>query len=130
MPDRSISSPDLHKNTTRRKLISTVNPPTEETYVIVCRLKAGARPQFMALLGPVLDAMRHEDTFVNAVLHQDPASADTYMLYETWLDGEDVMNVQMHRPYRQAFWEALPELLSQPRQIQVWKPMRSDLTIG
>lgn len=128
MPDLSASSPGLHKNTTRRQLSSSLNLPTEETYVITFHLKAETHMKFLPLLATVLDAMRHEVTFVNAVLHRDPESADTYMLYETWLDGEDVLNVQMHRPYRQAFWDALPELLAKPRQIQVWKPIRTDVT--
>lgn len=128
MPDPSASSPGLHKNTTRRQLSSTANLPTEETYFIIFHLKTGIHTTFLQLLNTVLDAMRHETTFINAVLHRDPESADTYMLYETWLDGEDVLNVQMHRPYRQAFWDALPDLLAKPRQIQVWKPIRTDVT--
>ncbi|PJX28368.1 antibiotic biosynthesis monooxygenase [Advenella sp. S44] len=96
---------------------------------MIFHLKTGVQAQFLGLLEPVLDAMRDEDTFVNAVLHQDPCADATYMLYETWLDREDVLNVQMHRPYRKAFWDTLPELLDQPRQIQVWKPVRTDLVI-
>lgn len=129
MIELSESSPVLHKNTNHRKLVSSVSQPTEETYVIIFHLKAGTQAQFLALLEPVLDAMRDEITFINAALHRDPASETTYMLYETWLDREDVLNVQMHRPYRQAFWNTLPQLLAQPRQIQVWKPVRTDLTI-
>ncbi len=129
MTELSTSSPDLHKNTNHRTLVSSVSRPTEETYVITFHLKAGTQTQFLALLEPVLDAMRDETTFVNAALHRDPASDTVYMLSETWLDREDVLNVQMHRPYRHAFWDTLPELLEQPRQIQVWKPIRTDLTV-
>ncbi len=129
MTDLSASSADLHKNTNPRTLVSARSRPTEETYVIIFHLKTGVQAQFLRLLEPVLDAMRDESTFVNAVLHQDPSSDATFMLYETWLDREDVLNVQMHRPYRKAFWDTLPQLLAQPRQIQVWKPVRADLVI-
>lgn len=129
MSNLSESSPDLHKNTNQRTLNSAVNPSTEETYVIIFHLKTGAQAQFLALLEPVLDAMRNEATFINAILHRDPASDNTFMLYETWADREDVINIQQHRPYRKAFWDTLPELLTQPRQIQIWKPMRTDLAI-
>lgn len=129
MTDLPASSADLHKNTNPRKLVSYKSRPTEETFVIIFHLKTGAQAQFLELLEPVLNAMRDEDTFVNAVLHQDPASDTTYMLYETWLDRQDVLNVQMHRPYRKAFWDTLPQLLTQPRQIQVWKPVRADLAV-
>ncbi|HEY3624050.1 MAG TPA: hypothetical protein VGL12_16960 [Roseiarcus sp.] len=48
------------------------------------------------------------------------------MLYETWESHEDVLNVQLHRPYRRAWHEALPRLLAQERDITIWEPMRSD----
>nr|WP_245416327.1 putative quinol monooxygenase [Microvirga sp. 17 mud 1-3] len=80
----------------------------------------------MDLLTPVLDAMRHEPTFINAVLHRDPEDANRFMLYETWADLQDVIEVQIGRPYRQAFWDRLPDLLAEPRRIGTWQPMRSD----
>lgn len=43
--------------------------------------------------------MRHEASFVNAVLHRD---------------------------YRRAYWDGLPALLAEPREIRVWKPLRGD----
>jgi quinol monooxygenase YgiN len=50
------------------------------------------------------------------------------MIYETWADLEDVVQVQMHRDYRKAYWERLPGLLREPRQIQTWTPLRRDFT--
>jgi quinol monooxygenase YgiN len=96
------------------------------TYVITFCVKAGAEDEFLGLLHPVLDAMRHEATFENAILHRDPEAPNRFMLYETWADHDDVVEVQMHRDYRKLFWDKLPALLAEPRQVQTWAPMRSD----
>ena len=97
-----------------------------ETYVITFHVAKGNRERFRALLDPVLDAMRHEDSFVRASLHVDPENLDVFQLHETWADHDDVVNVQLLRPYRAAWHAALPELLERPRDIQVWRPLRSD----
>ncbi len=96
------------------------------TYVIFFTIRSGKEEAFLQLLHPVLNAMRHERSFCNAVLHRDPAASNRYMLYESWADANDVMDVQVHRSYRQAFWSALPDLLENAREVQVWSPMRGD----
>lgn len=97
-------------------------------FIVTLTLKPGCEEEFLDLLMPVLDAMRHETTFINAVLHQDPEDPTRFMLYETWANFDDVANVQIHRDYRQPYWDRLPELLREPRQVQMWKPIRRDLT--
>ena len=98
------------------------------TFIVTIALEPGCEGEFLDLLTPVLDAMRHEPTFINAVLHQDPEDSSRFMLYETWADLNDVVQVQMHRDYRKDYWDRLPQLLREPRQIQTWTPMRSDFT--
>lgn len=100
--------------------------PREATYIIVCTIRPGCEDAFLQLLRPVLQAMRHEATFRHAVLHRDPVIAGRYMLYETWSDGDDVMSVQIHRPYREAFWQQLPALLDGERAVQQWVPIEGD----
>jgi quinol monooxygenase YgiN len=89
-------------------------------------LKPGSEEEFFDLLMPVLDAMRHEKTFINAVLHQDAEDPARFMLYETWADLDDVVQVQVHREYRKSYWDRLPELLREPRQVRTWRPTRRD----
>lgn len=96
------------------------------TYVIKFQIVPGKRDDFVALLAGVLDAMRQESTFVEAMLHADPDDANRLMLYETWQDHDDVVNVQVHRPYRQAFHEALATMLAAPRDISIWRCLRAD----
>lgn len=81
------------------------------TYVIQFQVVPEQRDQFLKLLEGVLDAMRSEPMFHEAFLHRDPASERRLMLYETWESHEDVLNVQLHRPYRNAWNAALPTLL-------------------
>ena len=100
------------------------------TYVIRFEIVPGQRERFLALLNDVLDAMRNEPMFHEAVLHRDPDHENRMMLYETWEDHEDVLGVQIHRPYRQAFHEALPEVLAGPRDVSIWHPIRADRRTG
>lgn len=96
------------------------------TAVLVLRVKPGREAAFLDLLAPVLDAMRREATFINAILHRDPEDPTRFLLYETWADRQDLLEVQMRRPYRDAYWAALPELLAAPREVAVWTPLRAD----
>jgi quinol monooxygenase YgiN len=94
--------------------------------IVTLHVKPGRAGEFLAALAPVLDAMRHEPTFINAVLHRDPEDPDRFMLYETWADRSELVEVQMGRAYRKPYMDRLPELLAEPRQVQVFQPLRGD----
>ena len=96
------------------------------TYLIVFDVLPAKRTEFLAHLEGLLDAMRHEAAFREAILHRDPDSEDRFMLYETWESHQDVVDVQLARPYRQAWHDALPTLLQCERAISIWQPLRSD----
>lgn len=96
------------------------------SYVIKFQIVPEQRAHFLRLLGTVLDAMRGEPTFHQAVLHVDPTSEYRFMLYETWESHEEVLDVQIKRPYRDAWHAALAGLLACDRDIEIWEPLRSD----
>lgn len=96
------------------------------TYLIEFNVKPRERERFLALLNSVLEAMRHEETFLDCALHADPADESHFMLHETWQTHEDVVDVQLGRPYREAWHEALPHLLGAERRISIWNKLRSD----
>jgi len=96
------------------------------TYLIVFAVKPEQRDRFLVVLNDVLDAMRAEKNFRNAVLHRDPQDPCRFMLYETWADHQDVLDVQLQRPYRAAWHAALPDLLEAPRDVTMWEPHRAD----
>jgi quinol monooxygenase YgiN len=96
--------------------------------VVSLHVKPGREQEWLDLVKPVLDAMRHEPTFINAVLHRDPDDPTRFMLYETWADRDDLVNVQMKRGYRAAYEARLPDLLREPRKAAIWQPLRADFT--
>ncbi|MFH6785473.1 MULTISPECIES: putative quinol monooxygenase [Methylobacterium] len=94
-------------------------------YVVAFQLRPGQRERFLRLLTGVMEAMRHEATYRAATLHEDPDDPTRFLLHEIWADHEDVVNVQIHRPYRRAWHEALPELLQEDRSIAMWRPIEA-----
>lgn len=94
--------------------------------LVTIPLKPGCAGEYLSLVNAVNDAMRHEATFVNTVLHQAADDPDLFILHETWLDQDDFFAVQMKRPYRAAYEARLPALLRAPREMKVLTPIRSD----
>ncbi len=97
-----------------------------ETYVITFQVKPERLDRFYTLLEPVLDAMRHEESFIQAALHVHPDQPNLVQLHETWRDRQDVLDVQLHRPYRAQWHAEMDDLLEQPRDIQIWQMLRKD----
>jgi quinol monooxygenase YgiN len=108
------------------QILPSGSPSVAVTYLIKFQVSPVQHDRFLMLLNDVLDAMRHEPTFHEAILHRDPASEYHFMLYETWESHRDVLDVQLHREYRRSWHDALPALLVRERDISVWQPMRSD----
>ncbi|SFB48802.1 Quinol monooxygenase YgiN [Rhizobium sp. NFR07] len=96
------------------------------TYVIEFSVKEAQRQRFLHLLTGVLDAMREEPMFITATLNADPNDQNHFLLHETWESHEDVMSVQITRPYRDEWHAALPDLLVGERKISVWQPLQHD----
>ena len=96
--------------------------------VVENHVKVGFEQEYIELVNPVLDAMRHEKTFVNTVLNRDPRDKGRFMLYETWLDKSEFLEVQMAREYRRAYEARLPSILKSPRVMEYWEPLREDFT--
>ena len=82
--------------------------------LVFFHIKPGFQSEYENLVAPVLDAMRHEPTFINTVLHSDPEDPTRFMLYETWLDRDDFFQVQLKRDYRRAYEERLSADLTNP----------------
>jgi quinol monooxygenase YgiN len=96
------------------------------TYTIHFEVVPEQRERFLTLLNGLLDTMRDEPMFHNAILQQDAENENHLLLLETWEDHDDVVNHQLNRPYRQAYHSSLPELLNGPREVSVWTPLRAD----
>ncbi len=101
---------------------------TNDEFVLLATvpIKVGCELEYLALVNEVNEAMRHEPTFVNTVLHRSADDPGLFMLHETWQNREDFFAVQMRRPYRAKYEARLPELLRAPREMQVFEPLRAD----
>jgi (4S)-4-hydroxy-5-phosphonooxypentane-2,3-dione isomerase len=100
------------------------------TYLIIFDVAPGQREEFLERMNGVLDAMREEDTFREAILHRDPECANRFMLYETWESHEDVVETQLSRSYREQWHGALPRLLHKERAVTIWQPIRGDRALA
>jgi quinol monooxygenase YgiN len=98
----------------------------EFAITVSIHLKPGKEVEFLALLMPVIDAVRLESTFINNFLHQDPEDPTRFMVYENWADRDEFFDVQFEPHYRQTYESRLPALLAEPRQIEIWRPLRTD----
>lgn len=58
------------------------------------------------------------------------ASLSTSLLFKSWSNHEDVLNVQMKKDYRKEWQAAMPELLARPRDVTIWEAVRADGTIS
>ena len=65
-------------------------------------MKPGREAEFLTLRAPVLDAMCNEATLRNAIVHSSPEDATRFLLDETWTDHQNLVEVQMRRPDRDA----------------------------
>lgn len=104
-------------------------PSQAVTFLVGLHVAEGRLADFLALLEPVLDAMRHEPGFINAVLHRAPEDPHRLLLYETWADLDDVRTIQLQRDYRQNYHARLSDLLRAPREIAIWTPLRADFAM-
>ena len=82
--------------------------PSQLVVVVTLKVRPGMEDEFLRLLTPVLDAMRHEPTFISAALHRSPDDPTSFMLYEVWADLDDLVNVQIKRDYRTTYEARLP----------------------
>ena len=102
--------------------------PSQLAVVVTLKVRPDLEEEFLALLTPVLDAMRHETTFISAALHRSPDDPTSFMLYEVWADLDDLVNVQIKRDYRTTYEARLPDLLREPRRAEIWDRLRADFT--
>jgi quinol monooxygenase YgiN len=92
-------------------------------YTIEFWVKPDERERFLDLLTGVIRSMRAETTSIDATLHVDPEDPGHFFLHEVWRDHDEVISVQLHRPYRREWHSALPELLIRDRRIMIWTPL-------
>jgi quinol monooxygenase YgiN len=69
--------------------------------------------------------MKVEETFVSATALHNVEDPDTILLYETWIDRENFMSVQIKRRYREIGTRLARQSLSASRKLPFFQPIRS-----
>lgn len=72
----------------------------------------------------IVRAMSLEPEFINTWVNEMQDEPDTLVLYETWAcSRDDFIARQLSKPYRLAYEQQLPSLLSGERQIVFLTPL-------
>ena len=92
---------------------------TKELFVLLVRIpvKAGFENEYLSLINAVIDEMRHEASFVNAVVRRSTEDLTMFVLKETWLGRDEFSTVQMKRSYREFYEARLPQIM--PRRAKL-----------
>jgi quinol monooxygenase YgiN len=96
-------------------------------FIVHFHLKPGCENQWLSLGPEVIHPMMKEPVFVNFFRLQSKTDPTRFVLYETWsCSKEHFLNVQMKLPYRQKYERLLPDLLVEPRRMELnWRLIRS-----
>lgn len=106
-------------------------PLVSKPWAVVARfdLKDGAHQEWLAIVEEVIDAMRHEPTFISTSLCADPSAPGRFMLFEVWQDRDEFFDVQANRNYRRTLMARLPDLVRSPVTFEEWNELRADYSI-
>ena len=77
-------------------------------------------------LTKLIDEYYNERTFLNIFVLQDLAIPEKFALYETWIDKDDFINVQMRRPYRRNYEKVILTKLIEAEKVQYWQLIGSE----
>lgn len=89
------------------------------TVLVTFRIKVGRDDHFLAILLPHLRRVANEATCMSMLVHRDVDDPTRFMLFEQWRDRDEFL-VQMHRPYRVPYNDALTDLEAEPRGVTLW----------
>uniref|UniRef100_A0AAU3GZI1 Antibiotic biosynthesis monooxygenase n=1 Tax=Streptomyces sp. NBC_01401 TaxID=2903854 RepID=A0AAU3GZI1_9ACTN len=89
-------------------------------------VKEGCEEEWSRLVQDVIDAMRHEKTFISTSMCARPDEPSKYLLFEVWESREEFFATQVNREYRRPLMERLPELTRAPATFDEWTEIRAD----
>lgn len=78
------------------------------------RIKPGRKEDFRPALYGIIEAMKHEATWLDAIVLDDPENPADLLLYETWSGvGEAWLAEQAGRDYRVPYEKIVAELVEE-----------------
>ena len=88
--------------------------PQHVVLYIRFKTRAGRKNEFRRHLYTLVEAMKGEPSFVNAIIHDDPDHPDDIVIYETWQGTRaSWLHHELTKPYRAAYEKTLAELLEE-----------------
>jgi quinol monooxygenase YgiN len=88
--------------------------PQKVVLYVRFKTKAGKKDEFRQQLYAVIETMKEEPAFVNAIIHDDPNHPDDIVIYETWQGTrESWLKNEFTRPYRASYEKLLAGLLEE-----------------
>lgn len=100
------------------------------TVLVTFRIKKGSEKEFEGVLLPHLRRVAAETTCEEMTVYRDPEDPTRYMLYERWADRDEFLGVQMKRPYRIPYNEAVEPLEAEPRSVTFWEEIPLEVKLG
>lgn len=92
-------------------------------------IKEGCETEWLQGVQEVIDAMRHEESFISTSMCAHPSEPGKFMLFEVWKSREEFFTTQVNREYRHSFMERLSTLIRSPVVFDEWKEIRADYAI-
>jgi len=78
------------------------------------KTKAGKKEESGRHLHALVEIMKVEPAFLNAIIHDDPEQADDIVIYETWQGTrESWLKNEFTKPYRAPYEKLLAELVEE-----------------
>lgn len=90
----------------------------QELIVLIVRFtpKAGMYDTFKTSLFELIEAMKHEEGFINAIVHDDVEEPGVLCIYEIWRGTkESFLTVEMAREYRAPYGKIRDTMLDDIR---------------
>ena len=98
--------------------------------VVSFQIKAGMEEAFKKEVTAMTELVIHEPECLNANLYQAMDDSTKFMLYETWLDRDYFVNVQLKKPYYEPYLEKTMPMWLEPRVIAYWEILSEQLGGG
>lgn len=93
-------------------------------FYVQLRVKPDRIDEWRRAVDEIIECMSAEDAFVSCYLHSDAQDQCLFTLYERWREPSvEAFVANQNTTYRRIYEAKLPDLLQQPRDAAVLKPL-------
>jgi quinol monooxygenase YgiN len=111
---------------------TTPDAPANSHWVlcVTFSIKPEHADEFVSIVSPVLDKMRHSENFVSTTLSHDPKTPGRFFLFETWKSRARFLAEDLSFAYRKPYETRLPDIQLADRRIEEWEQVRADFSLS